>query len=98
MPTPETTKPLSDRDGNQVLQGAFNDVDKTISTNGFLVGKVGHKVTREDTDAQYLTGLEAGDDYSFYDNSTGGPGLLYTLRLIYTDSTKEVLVSAERVA
>lgn len=94
----ETTKPLSERDGNQVLQGAFNDVDKTISTNGFLVGKVNHKITRVDTNPIFLTGLQAGDDYSFFDNSVGGPGLLYTLRLIFSDATRGTLVSAERVA
>lgn len=94
----ETSKLLSDRDSSQTLQGAFNDVDKTISTNGFLVGKVGHKITRNDTNGAFLTGSQVGDDFSFYDDSAEGPGLLYIFRIIYVDSTKASLVSAERVA
>lgn len=42
----DTSKPMSEKDYQQVLRGAFNDTDKTISTNGFLVGKVGHKITK----------------------------------------------------
>lgn len=90
----ETTKPLSYRDANQTLQGAFNDVDKSLTSAGFLVGKIGHKVTRTDTSGGFLTGSQTGDDYTFYDSSL----LLYTLRIIFTDSSKTIIVSAERVA
>lgn len=83
----ETTKPLSEKDYSQTLQGAYNDVDKTLSVNGFVVGKVGHKIIRSD----YLT---TGDDYSFYDGAT----LLYTIRVIYTTSAKSILSSVERIA
>jgi hypothetical protein len=83
----ETTKPLSEKDYSQTLQGAYNDVDKTLSVNGFIVGKVGHRITRSD----YLT---VGDDYSFYDGAT----LLYTIRVIYTTSSKSILSSVERIA
>lgn len=83
----ETTKPLSDRDYAQTLRGSFNDVDKTISVNGFIVGKVGHKILRTD----YLT---TGDDFSFYD----GANLLYTIRVNYTTSSKAILDSVERIA
>lgn len=80
-------KPFSDRDGNQVLKASFNDVDHSITINGFLVSKIGAKITRSDVDS-------VTEDFSYYDNAT----LLYTFRLIYTDSTKADLVSAERIA
>lgn len=83
----ETSKRLSEKDYQQALQGSYNDVDKTLSVNGFIVGKVGHRITRSD----YLT---VGDDYSFYDGST----LLYTIRVIYTTPSKSTLSSVERIA
>lgn len=83
----ETSKRLSEKDYQQALQGSYNDVDKTLSVNGFIVGKVGHRIERTD----YLT---TGDDYSFYDGAT----LLYTIRVIYTTSSKAILSSVERIA
>jgi len=71
-------------DSNQVLQGAYNDVDKSLSTAGFLVGKVGRKVS-------VVTVAEV-ETYSFYEDAV----LLYELTLTYTDSTKTTFVSAER--
>ena len=73
-------------DSNQVLQGAYNDVDKSLSTAGFLVGKVGRKVS-------VVTVAEV-ETYSFYEDAV----LLYELTLTYTDSTKTTFVSAERTA
>lgn len=83
----ETSKKLSEKDYAQTLQGSYNEVDKTLSVNGFIVGKVGHKVVRTD----YLT---TGDDFSFYDGST----LLYTIRVNYTTSAKAILDYVERIA
>lgn len=83
----ETSKRLSEKDYSQTLQGAYNEVDKTLSVNGFIVGKVGHKVVRTD----YLT---TGDDFSFYD----GAALLYTIRVNYTTAAKSVLDYVERIA
>lgn len=39
-----TSKPMSKRDPGQTLQSAFNDNDATISTSGFIDGKVGHRI------------------------------------------------------
>jgi len=39
-----SSKPLSQKDGMQVLRAAFNDNDMTISTSGFLDAKVGHRI------------------------------------------------------
>lgn len=87
----ETTKPLSQRDFTQTLKGAFNDVDKSLTTNGFLVGKVGHKVTLAITTTSVTDDTES---YSFSDS--GIP--LYTLTIVYTDGTREQMISAERTA
>ena len=87
----ETKKQLSHRDGQQTLKGAFNDVDKSLTTNGFLVGKVGHKITLGISTTSIANDTET---YSFFDDNT----LLYTLVIIYTDGTREQMISAERTA
>lgn len=83
----DTTKRLSERDYPQVLQSAYNDVDATISTTGFLTGKVGHKIQVTYPDA-------TSELYTFLDNNVS----LYSILVTYTDSTKESLSTAERVS
>lgn len=39
-----SSKQLSQKDAGQVLKAAFNDGDMTISTSGFLDGKIGHRL------------------------------------------------------
>ena len=80
-------KPLSERDANQTLQSAYNLVDASLTTNGFLVGKVGNKIVRS-------TPTSVTEQYSFYDGDT----LLYTYLLTYTASDLLTLISAERTA
>lgn len=87
----KTSKRSTRKDGMQTLQMAYNDVDASLTTNGFLVGKVGHKVT---LDIQTTTVINDTELYSFFDNTE----LLYQIKLIYTDETKAILISAERVA
>jgi hypothetical protein len=87
----KTTKRSTRKDGMQTLQMAFNDTDASITTNGFLVGKVGHKVTLQVTTTSSSNDTEI---YTFLD----GEQLLYQLTLVYTDSGKTQLVSAERTA
>ena len=82
-----TGKVKSDLSGENVLRGAFNDVDASITTNGFLVGKVGHKVVRSVVSSTI-------DDYSFYDGTT----LLYTLRITYNNAAHDEVNQAERIA
>lgn len=87
----ESSKPMSDRDAAQATQFAFNDVDKSVTTNGFLVGKVGHKIV------QSITTTTVANDtliFSYYDNAT----LLYTYTIIYTDASYSTMISAERTA
>lgn len=83
----ESQKPMSQLDFQQVIKFASNDVNKTIGVDGFIVGKVGHKMT-----VTYPSGTT--EVYSFYDGST----LLYELTIVYTDSTKESLSSVERTS
>lgn len=86
-----TTKRLSERDANQTLQGSFNDVDFSITTNGFLIGKVGRKV-----ELQVTTTTVANDTaiYTFSENGT----TLYQYTIIYTNGSRTLMLSAERTA
>ncbi len=84
---PTTTKLFSERDSAQTLRASFNDADSSLSINGFLVGKVGRRV-----DVTYPN--SSTEVYAFSENGTA----LYTYTIVYTDSTKESLSSAERTA
>jgi hypothetical protein len=86
----ETRKPMSEKDYAQVIKSVFNDTDKSLTINGFLVGRVGHKVTLTLSTTNFVNDTET---YSFYDNGT----LLYSIRIIYTDSTRSVMLEAERI-
>jgi hypothetical protein len=87
----QTSKPLSQHDYSQALQGSYNEVDKTLSVNGFIVGKVGHKVTLTITTTTVVDDTEV---YSFLDGAT----LLYEISIVYTDGTRALMLSAERTA
>lgn len=78
----------------QVLQNAYNDIDATLSTSGFLTGKIGNSIQRTDTAGGDLDGAAAGDDFSYYD----GEDFLYTIRVLYDDAGKTIFHSATRVA
>jgi len=82
-----TSKSPTNLSSENTLRGAFHDVDASITTNGFLVGKVGHKITRSVVSATV-------DDYSFYDGTT----LLYTLRITYDNAAHDNVNEAERIA
>lgn len=41
-----SSKTLSKRDPNQVLQAVYNEEDSTLGTSGFLDLKAGHKISR----------------------------------------------------
>jgi hypothetical protein len=86
----KTTKGLANVEGSQVLQGSVNLEDQSITTSGFLVGKIGRKITQT-----ILTTTVPNDttDLEFSENAA----VLYTLRIIYTDGTRQTLLSAERV-
>jgi hypothetical protein len=58
-----------------------------LGVDGFLTGKVGRKVELT------LNGAGDTETYTFSENGT----VLYALEIIYTDSSREQLVSAERI-
>lgn len=58
-----TSKQMSEKDGMQVLRQSFNDNDATISTSGFLDGKVGHRIKTEAITANM-------DENSYFDEIT----------------------------
>lgn len=82
-----TTKSLSERDANQVLQHAHNDVNGTIGVDGFIVGKVGRKITRT-----AISGTI--EDYEFFEGSTS----LYKIRVTYDNSSHDNVDQVERTA
>jgi hypothetical protein len=86
-----TTKPTSDLSGDNVLRGSFNSEDNSISVNGFLVGKIGRKVEQT-----ISTTTVANDTETFVFSESGT--ILYSIRVIYTNGTRDILLSAERVA
>jgi hypothetical protein len=86
-----TTKPLSRQDYENIQRYVYNETDASITTNGFLVGQVGRKIAV----AIQTTAIPNDTEViSYFD----GTHLLYTLTIIYTDGTRQVLVSAERTA
>lgn len=87
----QTSKVKSQQDANQTLQYSFNDVDATLSVNGFLVGKVGHRI-----DQTIATTNQPNDTeiFSFSDSGTA----LYTLTIVYTDGSRGTLLYAARTA
>ena len=86
-----TQKPLSYRDANQTLQSSYNDVNGTLSVDGFITGLVGRKIT-----LSIITTTIANDTeiYNFLENSVS----LYQIKIIYTNGTRSQMLSTERIA
>lgn len=88
---PKLNKPTTGRDFTQVLQRSYNEIDASIATSGFLTSKVGNKVTRTVSTTNTPDDTET---FAFIDNGTE----LYTIKIIYTDDTREDMISAERIS
>jgi hypothetical protein len=86
-----TQKPLSHLDYEQTMQSSYNDVNATLSVDGFLTGKVGRKVELAISTTTIANDTET---YSFSESGTA----LYSLRIIYTDGTRALMISAERIS
>ena len=86
-----TSKPISNNSSENVLRNAANDFDGTIAVDGYLSGIVGRKIvqvistTSNPNDTATLTFSENGVTLKVY-------------RVIYTDDTQSVMISAERIA
>lgn len=86
-----TSKQMSNQGFENVLRHAHNEVDASITTNGFLVGKSGHKITMS------LATTNIADDsivYSFYDGAT----LLYEIKTVHPNAQTLDILSAERIS
>ena len=86
-----TQKPLSHLDYEQTMQSSYNDVNATLSVDGFLTGKIGRKVELAISTTTIVDDTEV---YSFSENGTA----LYALKIIYTDGTRAQMISAERIS
>ena len=86
-----TSKILSVRDPGQTLQSSYNDVDASLTTTGFLTGKVGHKIT------QTISTTTVSNDTLTFQYSDSGTNL-YAIKVIYTDNTYATMISAERIS
>lgn len=91
----KTEKLLSDRDYQQTLRLSFNDVDASLTTNGFLIGKVGRKVEVAITTT---TVLDDTAIYTFKELQDGVYVTLYQYTIIYTNGGRTQMISAERTA
>jgi hypothetical protein len=86
-----TTKSISKQDAENVLRSSFNDVENSLTVNGFLVGKVGRKVEL------IVSTTNVSDDTETYTFKEGSVSL-YALRVIYTTGVRDQLLSAERIS
>ena len=86
-----TSKPMTKRDDEQVLRSAYNEVNGTLAVDGFLTGKVGHKVTLAISTTNVANDTET---YEYFDGATS----LFSIEIIYTDGTRSTMLSAERVS
>lgn len=86
----QTSKLLSERDPGQTQQSTYNVETATTSVDGFLAGKVGHKIAISVTTTNSLNDSEL---VTYSDNGN----TLMVIKNIYSDGTRQVLLSAERI-
>lgn len=89
----QTQKIMSDRDFQQTLKLSFNDVDASLTTTGFLIGKVGRKV---EVTISTTTVLNDTATYTFSEDY--GANILYSYELVFTNGGRSQLISATRIA
>ncbi len=70
-----------------IMRDVYNENDKSLAISSFIDSKIGNKILKVDVDS-------VTEQYSYYDGNV----LLKTIEIIYTSSTKENLVSVERIA
>jgi hypothetical protein len=81
----ETSKQLSNLNSDGAHRAIYNQEDHSITTSSFITAKAGHKISFVETSSTV-------QDISYYD----GTVLLYTIRIIYSNSTRDAIVSVER--
>lgn len=85
----DTTKLFSDLDANQTIRRAYNDVDASVTSADFLVGKLGRKKTYA-----ISTTNVANDTVTI--TYSEGSSTLYVIKNIYTSGARTDLLSQER--
>jgi hypothetical protein len=90
----DTSSILSDHDATQILQKVYNPAEGTLAVGSFVNKTLGNNI-------QVAYPNATTETYSFYEGTTPnfvGPTLLFTLTVVYTDSTKANLLSVTRTA
>jgi hypothetical protein len=87
----QTVKEPNGLDGAQTLKESYNQVNATLSVDGFLTGIVGRRV-----DLSITTTTVSNDTEIYVFSELTVP--LYTFQLTYTDGTRTTLLFAERIA
>jgi hypothetical protein len=88
-----TSKIMSQKDQEQAIRQAQNDVNGTIGVDGFLTGLVGRRVT-----LVVSTTTVTGDTTTFNFSENFGATPLYSIQLVYTDGTQTTLLTATRIS
>lgn len=86
-----SSKPMSNQDPGETQQYTFNDVDRTTTVNGFLVGLIGRRI---DLAISTTTIANDTETYSFSENGNA----LYALKIVYTDGTRTTMLFAQRIS
>lgn len=86
-----TSKPVSGLDEAQTLRGAYNEVNDTLSVDGYLTGMIGRKVSLAISTTSISNDTET---YTFSENGI----TLYVIKVIYTDGSRGTMISAERIS
>lgn len=86
-----TEKTLTRKDDEQTLRAAYNDVDASLSMSGFLTGKIGRKIELAISTTNVANDTET---YTYSENGT----ILYEIEIVYTDGTRALMLSSERIA
>lgn len=87
----ETQKPMSDMSSENTLRGSYNQSDSSYSVGGFIAAVVGRKVEQSISTTNVANDTET---FAFSENGIA----LYTIQVIYTTGTRDVMLSAERIA
>lgn len=82
----DTTKKPSKNDFNKTLQYAFNDSTRTLGTSSFVVNKINHEIN-------FVEVSPTIQDVQYMDESV----VLFTLRLTYTDASRNNITNVKRI-
>ena len=88
-----TSKTLSQKDFEQAIRQAQNDVNATLSVDGFLVGLVGRQIN-----VTVSTTTVSGDTSTFTFSENFGATPLYAIKCVYTDGSQSTLLYAVRIS